>query len=110
MPEERPPVEGLSREDDGTSGKSNRGHTHAAHGLSIKGQGGKRIGRREFDSSMTTKDIVTGVPISSAGRSLSFGEDGTSLKMHPLLLFLQTLYLMRIRIYPRPHVQGRFLT
>ncbi len=102
VPEERPPVEGLPREDSGAPGKSSRGHSNrATQGLSDKERGGKRLGRRMLDSITTTKDLLTGVHVSSAGRSLSLGEDGTSFEDASSFIFTDT-YITSIRIYPAP--------
>ncbi len=49
-------------------------------GLSGKGRGRKRLGHQVFDSTATTKDLLTGVHVSSAGRSLSLSQDGASSK------------------------------
>ncbi len=67
----------------------------------MKDEVGKRVGCRVSDSTTTTKDLSTGVHVSSAGRSLSLGEDDTSFEDASSFI-LQTFYIMRIRIYPPP--------
>ncbi len=53
-----------------------------------------------FDSTATTKDLLTGVHISPAGQSSTLDEGG--LTALPSTLLLQTFYLKSIRIYPPP--------
>ncbi len=103
VPEERPPVEGLHREEGGASGKSYWGCSNgAAQGLSDEERGGKRVGRRVFDSTVTTKDLSPGVHVSSAGWSLSLGEDGTSFEDASSFIFTDILYNAHSDIPPPP--------
>ncbi len=59
-----------------------------------------------FDSTTTTKDLSTGVHVSSAGRSLSLGEDGTSIEDASSFIFTDILYNAHSDI-PPPHDKGR---
>ncbi len=71
-----------------------------------KDEAGKRVGRRAFDSAATTKDLFTGVHVSSAGRSLSLGEDDTSIEDTSSFNFTDTLTIVHSDI-PPPHDEGR---
>ncbi len=45
-----------------------------------------------FDSTMMTKDLSTGVHVSSTGQSFSLGEDGTSIEDVSSFNFIDILY------------------
>ncbi len=107
MPKERPPVEGLPREDDGTAGKSiGGGPRGATKGLSGKGRGGKRVGRRVNDSAATTKDLRTGVHVSSAGQSSTLDEGGLTA-LPSTFIFTDILSKEHSDIPPPPAITGR---
>ncbi len=59
-----------------------------------------------FDSTVTTKDLSPGVHVSSAGWSLSLGEDGTSFEDASSFIFTDILYNAHSDIPPPPD-EGR---
>ncbi len=60
-----------------------------------------------FDSTVTTKDLLTGVHVSSAGWSLSHGKDGASLKPASFFTFTDILSKEHSDIPPPPAITGR---
>ncbi len=56
-----------------------------------------------------TKDLFTGVHVSSTGRSLSLGEDGTSFENASSFIFTDILYNAHSDI-PLPPDEGRVLS
>ncbi len=61
-----------------------------------------------FDSTATTKDLLTGVHVSPAGRSLSLGKDGASLKPTSFFTFTDILSKEHSDIPLPPHIGRDF--